>query len=153
MKEKNNIFEIDDFDEMTKTKDYENLLIFFTDFEKFTLHSYNKVKSDISLHADNSDKMIKMIDSFSNQKCNKELNTSLSHVLKTYKKEREGLKEEERQQMMLMVLYLFFNNNISAKFPEEDFNETQEWIKFCNMLNDKKYDEIEKKMFQFFNLG
>lgn len=153
MQNGNNVFGLDNFAQLTQTNEYNTLLTFFTDFEKFIIQLYNKLKSDISLNANNAEQMINKIDSFANENCNKELNTSLTHILKTYRSGSGQLKEGERQLVMQAVIYLFFNNNISAKFPESQFNETRNWMEFCNMLNDKSYTEIEGRMYQFYGLS
>lgn len=152
MKDGTNIFKLDNFGSITQTKDYQVILTFFTDFEKFVFQLYNKLKNDIGLNTDQADKMIKKIDSFQNEHCNKEIQTSLLHVLKIYKQNRGNWSNEERNMVMQAVIYLFFNNNISAKFPEAQFSKTSEWINFCQMLNNKPYNEIEGKMFQFYNV-
>ncbi len=62
------------------------------------------------------------------------------------------MSEQERFFVMNAVIYVFFNNQISSKFPIDKFQETSEWQDFCQFLNDKKTDEIEKKMRNFFKI-
>lgn len=153
MQQGNNIFSLDNFQSVAQTNDYQVIMTFFTDFEKFVFQLYNKLKNDIGLHANQAEQMIKKIDNFSNEHCNKEIQTSLLHILKNYKENRESLSNEERNMIMQAVIYLFFNNNISGKFPEAQFSKTSEWINFCQMLNNKPYNEIEGKMFQFYKVA
>ena len=150
---KTNIFNVANFNTISQSNAYTHILSFFTDFERFVSQVYTKLKSDLSLYTSLANQTINRIENFKNEDCNKEIQTSIVHVLNTYKANRANYGHIEKNALMQAVIYLFFNNNISAKFPESQFSETKEWVSFCQMLNSKPYQEIESKMLQYFEIA
>lgn len=153
MLDKTNVFDITNFKTIVNSNAYNHILSFFVDFEKFVAQVYAKLKGDLSLHTNLAGQTIERIEAFKNEECNKEIQTSISHILNMYTAKQTGLGHIEKNALMQAVIYLFFNNNISAKFPESQFSDTKEWINFCQMLNAKPYQEIEAKMFQFYGIA
>lgn len=153
MQNKTNVFNVLNFETIVQSNAYNNILSFFVDFEKFIAQVYAKLKNDLSLHTNLAGQTIERIEQFKNEECNKEIQTSITHILKMYKSNRDALSHLEKNTLMQAVIYLFFNNNISAKFPESQFSDTKEWINFCQMLNAKPYQEIEVKMLQYYEIA
>lgn len=153
MSNKTNVFNIGNFDVICQSNAYQHILSFFIDFERFISQIYLQLKNDLSLHNSNANQTISKVEAFKNEECNKEIQTSITHILKNYKLKKEILSHLEKNSLLQAVIYLFFNNNISAKFPEAQFSETKDWISFCQMLNAKPYQDIESKMFQYFEIA
>ena len=153
MVNKNNVFNIPNFNTISQSNAYNHILAFFVDFERFVAQIYVKLKNDLALYTNQASQTIERIERFKNEDCNKEIQSSILHILKMYKGNINKLSHVEKNALMQAVIYLFFNNNISAKFPEAQFSDTKEWISFCQMLNSKLYTDIEAKMFQYFEIA
>lgn len=149
---KTNVFNIANFEVISQSNAYNHILSFFVDFEKFIAQVSAKLKSDLALNTSLATETIERIEHFKNEECNREIQTSITYMLNTYKAKKDMLSHLEKSSLMQSVIYLFFNNNISAKFPESQFSETKEWINFCQMLNAKPYQEIEAKMLQYYDI-
>lgn len=153
MSSKSNVYKIPNFDVVCMSAAFMMLQSFFVEFERFIQQVYAKIKSDLSLHTKLAGQTIQRIETFENEELDREVRTSITHILKLYKANVQVLSHMEKLALMQAVIYLFFNIGISSKFPEAHFLETKQWIAFCQMLNGKSHQDIETKMFNYFEIA
>jgi hypothetical protein len=144
MVNKINIFNIDDFDKKATSVTYQDLLLFFKDFNDFTRQMFHKLKTDhLVSHPKNKDE-IQNIEVMDMDSLNKKMGIYLNLVYKFYKKSRDSMNPMERNSVSQVLVYLLYNKNSAERFEYSRFGKTRDWVEFCTTLESKSYLEIEK---------
>jgi len=144
MANKINIFNIVDFEKKCTSITYQDLLLFFKDFNEFTRQMFHKLKLEhLASYPKNKDE-IQNIEIMDMDSINKKIGIYLNLVYKFYKKCRESMGAMERRSVAQMLVYLLYNKNSTERFEFTRFNRTRDWVEFCTTLESKSYLEIEK---------
>ena len=144
MVNKINIFNIADFDKKTESVTYQDLLLFFKDFNEFTRQMFHKLKIEHLVSYPKNKDEIQSIEVMDMDSLNKKMGIYLNLVYKFYKKSRDSMSPMERNSVSQVLVYLLYNKNSSERFEYSRFNKTGDWVEFCTTLESKSYLEIEK---------
>lgn len=144
MVNKINIFNIADFDKKTESVTYQDVLLFFKDFNEFTQQMFHKLKIEHLVSYPKNKDEIQSIEVMDMDSLNKKMGIYLNLVYKFYKKSRDSMSPMERNSVSQVLVYLLYNKNSSERFEYSRFSKTSDWVEFCTTLESKSYLEIEK---------
>ncbi len=150
MQNKINIFSLDNFEALSTSPTYRDLLLFFKEFNDHTRQMFHKLKIDHLVSYPKNKEDVQSIEMMDVDALNKKIGIYLNLIFKFYKKNKESLNNMERQLLMQVLLYLLYNKNSATRFDFAKFSNTSDWVEFCQLLSSKSYLEIER-IFDSFN--
>jgi hypothetical protein len=151
MQNKINIFNITNFDDLSETVTYRDMLLFFKDFNDYTRQIFHKMKIDHLISYPKNNEELQSIELMDMDSLNVKIGVYLNIVFKFYKKNKDSLDNVERHMVMQVLVYLLYNKNSAKRFEFSKFSTTNDWVEFCGSLSKKPYMDIEK-IFDSFKL-
>jgi serine/threonine protein kinase len=151
MQSNQNKFNISNFEYFVQNENYKLYYNFFQDFSIFITKLYDDSKRYMSKFKLNFD--INGMDNYDDSLCDNYLLEFLKGILMFYKSNSISLNKSLKNELMQGIIYCFFNYDIFTKFPfNSKFQHTKEWQDFCLYLNTKSSEEIEIRMYNYFNM-
>lgn len=144
-----NLFGIDNFETLSESKHYQNLMRFYEDFNAYVKQTYYKLKYEYDNRysdKEHSD-LISNIDKLIMANIDANLQKFLGVFKDFYVKNVKKIPEAERVAFLQSMIYIHFNKGIYQQFDIQKFPRTQDWIRFCEQLNAKSVPELEVVLF------
>lgn len=137
-----NIFNLTSYHKIEKTNAFSDLKNFFKEFLAYVKEVFHKNLPKYTGNDPSKKKQVEAFDKLTPQEINSEISKLVSIVIQHYHSVKGQLNAEEKKEITKSCMFWYLLHQNFHTF--EKFPKTDDWIDFCQEIEEKTSEELEK---------